>query len=215
MKKFLFFTFMILSEAALIFFGIYTLHISYILSTILFALALLLFLYVTISYNTLVRLRHKTDESFSLIDIHLKMRFDLIPNLVSVVKSYAKHEEECLKEVVKLRKKALACTDPEEKIEYANKSLSEINNVIAVAESYPELKADKLYKKLMDQLVEIEERLSASRRIYDSNVNYYNSSIQSFPNNIVASVFKFKKKKLFKINVNESINININLSDGE
>lgn len=204
---------MILSEGALIFFGIANLYQNIIVSTILFVCALILLLFVVITYNTIIRLSHKTDESFSLIDIQLKMRFDLIPNLVRVVKGYAKHEEEVLQDIVKLRKKALACTDPEEKIEYANKALPEIKSVIAIAESYPDLKASKMYKKLMDQLVEIEERIAAARRIYDSNVNYYNSYIQTFPNNIIASVFNHEKRKLFRIDVGEDININ--LSDGE
>ena len=116
-----------------------------------------------------------------------------------------KHEKEVLTEVIKARTMAVEAKTEEEKLEYANKLVPQMRNLIAVAEAYPELKADALYKSLMGQLVEIEDRLVSARRIYDSNVNIYNTTIETFPQNIIASMFAFKTEPLFKIDAGENI----------
>ena len=170
-----------------------------------------LFLFVVISYNKIVRYKNKIKESFALVDIQLKLRFDLIPNLVNSVKGYMKHEKEVLTEVVKLRKLATETTDTKEKLEYANKLVPQMKNLIAVAESYPDIKSSALYKSLMEQLVDIEDRLVAARRIYDSNVNIYNTTIEVFPNNLLAFMFDFKKEELFKIDAGENIKPSVDI----
>ena len=175
----------------------------------LFVITVILFIIVITTYNKAVKYRNKVREGLSLIDIHLKMRFDLVPNLVNAVKGYAKHEKEVFAEVIELRNKAVDATNENEKIEYANKLLSGIKSVVAIAEDYPELKAKSLYKKLMNSLVEIEDRIVASRRIYDSNVNLYNTHIETFPNNIICKCFGFSREELFRIETGEQIVPNV------
>lgn len=172
---------------------------------ILLGFAVIAFLFIVISYNKLVNYKHKVKESLALVDIQLKLRFDLIPNLVNTVKGYAKHEKELFTETARLRSMAVEAKDEEEKLEYANKLVPQMRNIIAVAEGYPELKADSLFRSLMDQLVEVEDRLVSARRIYDSNVNIYNTTIETFPQNIIASALDFKTEPLFKIDTGESI----------
>lgn len=176
-----------------------------VLGGVLLGIAIILCLFMVINYNKLVNYKHKVKESLALIDIQLKLRFDLVPNLVNTVKGYAKHEQEVLTAVTKARTLAVEAKTEEEKLEYANQLLPQMRNLIAVAEAYPDLKADALYKSLMQQLVEIEDRLVSARRIYDSNVNIYNTTIETFPQNIIASMFAFKTEPLFKIDAGENI----------
>ena len=105
------------------------------------------------TYNKMVRYRNKVKEGLRLVDIHLKLRFDLIPNLVSTVKGYAKHEKEIFDNLIELRKKAVEASEEKEKLEYANEIVPNMKHVIAIAENYPELKADTLFKSLMDELI--------------------------------------------------------------
>ena len=187
------------------------------ISLALFVVDLILFIMVITAYNKAVKYRNKVQEGLSLIDIHLKMRFDLVPNLVKVVKGYAKHEKEVFKEVIELRNQAIEAVTETDKIDCANKLLSGIKSVVAIAEDYPELKSKSLYKKLMTDLGEIEDRIVASRRIYDSNVNLYNTHIETFPNNIICKCFGFYREKLFKIETGEQIvpNVGIDLNNIE
>ena len=129
--------------------------------------------------------------------------------MVNTIKGYAKHEQTLFKDVIKLRNQAANSTDEKEKLEFANKLVPQMKNIIAVAEGYPELKSSAMFKSLMDQLVDIEDRLVAARRIYDSNVNAYNTTIEVFPNNILGFMFEFKKEEMFKIDAGESIVISV------
>jgi len=168
-------------------------------------------IFIISSRNTMVRYKHKVSEALALIDIQLKTRFDLIPNLVNVVKGYAKHEKETFAEVIKLRNLALKTEDEKETIDLANKAVPLMKNIIAISEDYPELKASKLFLNLMEQLEEIEDKIVAARRIYDSNVNIYNTKLEVFPHNLIASMFGFEKEKLFRIDANEKINVNVEM----
>ena len=161
-------------------------------------------------YNKMIRYRNKVKESLRLIDIHLQLRFDLIPNLVETVKGYSKHEYSIFSELINARKSALKETDEKKKIEYANEMLPNMRRVIAIAEEYPELKSDVLYKDLMEELVAIEDKLAASRRFYDSNVSEYNTLITVFPNSVIANLFNFKECELFKIDVGENFSMKFN-----
>lgn len=163
------------------------------------------------AYNKMVRYRNKVKESLRLVDIHLKLRFDLIPNLVSTVKGYVKHEKEIFSKLIALREKAIEANDEKEKLDYANEIVPNMKHVIAVAEDYPELKADSLFKSLMEELILVEDKLAAARRFYDSNVSEYNTLISVFPNNFVAKMFGFEELELFKIDVGENIEVKINL----
>jgi len=162
-------------------------------------------------YNTMVKYRNKVKESLRLIDIHLKLRFDLIPNLVETVKGYCKHEEKVFQKLIETRKKASEAVEEKEKLEYANELVPQMRQVLVIGEDYPELKADSLYKSLMEELVLIEDKIAAARRFYDSNVNEYNTLIGMFPNNLFASTFGFTEMELFKIDVGENFDSKIDV----
>lgn len=183
----------------------------YFLIVLLIVILVLIFPVIGI-YNKMVRYRNKVKESLALVDIHLKLRFDLIPNLVKVVKEYSKHEKEVFTSIIETRKKAVEAINEKEKLEYANELIPQLRHILMIAEDYPELKADSLYKSLMEELILIEDKIAASRRFYDSNVSEYNTLIESFPNKLVASMFGFEYMKLFKIDVGESLASKLDLN---
>ena len=149
---------------------------------------------ITMLYNMVIRAKLKMDESGSTIDILLNKRFDLINNLVEVVKGYTQYEEDVLSKVVELRN---TCHVKPNKNKY-NEGLNEAEvKLYAVAEGYPELKADALYLELMKQLTDVEEQLQAARRFYNANVTNYNDRVTTFPSAIVAKVMKAKTRKYF------------------
>ena len=170
-----------------------------ILYIVLGIVGLFLLFAIIAVFNALVKARNKTKEAFSSIDIHLKLRYDLIPNLVNVVEGYTKHEAEVLEKVAKIRKESKLADTAERKAMCANQAGEIIKTLFATQEDYPELKSNKLFKRLQRELVEIEDKISAARRFYNSEVNRYNNLIMQFPTNIVAFLFGFKKKKSFEL----------------
>lgn len=183
-----------------------------VIGVVLIVVGIIIFGYVISTYNKMIKYRNKVDESLSLIDVQLKQRFDMIPNLVSTVKGYAKHEKEVFEEVTKLRNMAVAdSTSEKDKIDCANKMLPKIRQIVALAENYPALKSDALFKNLMEELVLIEDKIVAARRFYDSNVNAYNTLIESMPSSIIARMYKFERTELFAIETNEKMNIKISM----
>lgn len=178
---------------------------QFIVGGILAAFFVLLLILIIAKYNKMIRYKNKVSEALSLIDIHLKMRFDLVPNLVETVKGYAKHEQETFVKTLELRALAVGAKTEKEKLEYSNQLVPKMKDIVMIAEDYPKLQADKLYKSLMEQLTDIEDRLVSSRRIYDSNVGLYNTLIQTFPNNAIAKIYGFEKETLFKIDSGENI----------
>jgi LemA protein len=181
------------------------------ISIVLLIISIVIMSTVVGKHNEIIRYKNKVKESFALIDVQLKLRFDLIPNLVSVVKKYAEHEKEVLTEITKLRKQAVESTIEKEKIEYANKIVPQIKNIVAISENYPDLKANTLFKSLMEQLVDVEDRIASARRIYDSNVSVYNMAIEQFPNSFVAKTYGFEREEMFKIESGEAIATKIHL----
>ncbi len=169
------------------------------------AVGLVMLIWLIAKYNKMVRYSNKVRESLALIDIQLKQRFDLIPNLVNTVKGYAKHEKELFENVTELRSRAMKTTDKKELIDCANESLPMIGQMCVIAEKYPDLKANGLFKQLMKEMTIIEDKLVAARRFYDSNVNMYNTSIQTFPNNLVAASFGFDYMQLYRIDGGEKM----------
>ena len=159
----------------------------------------LLIIYIISTYNTLVRLRNSVRESFSTMDVYLKKRWDLIPNLVETVKGYAKHEKETLEGVIKLRNGAYDSMSHEEKIN-ANQELSRgITKIMALAENYPELKANTNFTDLSNQLSKVEEDIANARKYYNAVVRRFNDKVEMFPSNLVAKMFGFKLEKMFEI----------------
>lgn len=167
---------------------------------ILAIIVLVPLIYVLAQYNSLVALRNHIREAWSNIDTELKRRYDLIPNLVSTVKGYAKHEREVLERVVELRNTCMQNHGDVVSQAADEKQLVEgIQKMIAVAESYPDLKADSQYVKLQEELVNTEDRIQASRRFFNGNVRDYRIKCQAFPSNLVANAFGFKPEEYFSV----------------
>lgn len=152
------------------------------------------------SYNGFVRLRNKTEEAFSAMDVSLKKRYDLIPNYVETVKGYTKHESETLEKVVNARNMAMTATTPEERIENDNLLTGSLRSLFAIAESYPDLKANTNFLELQNQLSDIEEEIAGARRYYNGVVNKFNTKTEMFPGNLIAGLFGFRRKPLYEVN---------------
>lgn len=156
-------------------------------------------LWLVFTYNGLIRLRNRGKEALSDIDVQLKRRFDLIPNLVETVKGYAKHEQRVLDEVTKARTDvANQNGNPLEREESENFLSSTLKTLFAVAENYPDLKANANFLELQRELSDTENKIQASRRFYNTTVNDLNTKIESFPTNFMAGMFGFKKMDFFR-----------------
>jgi LemA protein len=156
---------------------------------------------VVVIYNGLVALRNRADEAWSDIDVQLKRRYDLIPNLVEAVKGYASHERGVFEEVTKARATAMqaeASGDPKKVGEAENMLSSTLKSLFAVSENYPDLKASNNFMELQRELRDTEDKIQASRRFYNSNVRDLNIKTQAFPSNVIASIFGFKKREFFE-----------------
>lgn len=173
----------------------------------------LIVLYFLSTYNTLVRLRNKVAEAFATMDVYLKKRFDLIPNLVSTVKGYANYESKTLEEVIKLRSSSYGSMSTAEKIENENKISKEIGKLIAVAENYPDLKANSNFTQLSAQLTQIEDEIANSRKYYNATVRQMNNKVQMFPSSLVAGMFGFKEEKMYEAAENERQNVQVNFDN--
>lgn len=155
--------------------------------------------YFISAYNGLVRYRNRVGESWSDIDVQLKRRHDLIPNLVETVKGYAAHEKTAFENVTKARAAALGAQTTEEKGKAENMLTGALKSIFAIAEAYPQLKANENFLELQRELSDTENKIQAARRFYNSNVMALNTAIESFPKNIIANAFKFEKKDFFEI----------------
>mgnify|MGYP001662428808 CR=1 FL=1 len=164
--------------------------------TILF---IIIILYAVIAYNSLTRKRNNVDNAFSSIDVMLKKRFDLIPNLVATVQQYAKHEEETFTKITSLRTKTYDSLTTEEKADFDKSFTTASRSFFMVAENYPQLRASENFIQLQRALNETEEQLSASRRTYNASVTDYNNAVMTFPSNIIANIFSFTKKEVLTI----------------
>lgn len=153
-------------------------------------------------YNGLIRLKNRVDEAWSDIDVQLKRRYDLIPNLVETVKGYAAHEKDTLERVIKARNEAMAIQnsgDAEKKAEAENALSSTLKSIFALSESYPDLKANQNFLELQRELTDTEDKIQASRRFYNGNVRDFNTKLQVFPTNIMAGMLGFKAREFFEI----------------
>lgn len=163
-----------------------------------------LLLVVIFIYNGLVRTKVRTDEAWSDITVQLKRRYDLIPNLVSSVKGYAKHEKTVFEEVTKTRTEAMAAQTVGEVSKAENQFESALKSLFAVAENYPQLKASENFQKLQDELVDTEDKIQAARRFYNGAVRDLNTKIQSFPTNLFASLMGFVQREFFEVDESET-----------
>jgi len=175
---------------------------SNILWIILVAVAVVI-VWIIMAYNKLIALRNRTDESFSDIDVQLKRRYDLIPNLVATVKGYATHESSVFEKVTQARSNAMQATGLADKAQAENALSQTLKSLFAVSESYPELKASQNFLQLQDELSDTENKIQAARRFYNGNVRDFNTAIQVFPTNIIAGQLKFTAKQFFGIDEKE------------
>jgi LemA protein len=165
---------------------------------ILLAIVVVLALYVMITYNGLVSLRNNIENAWAQIDVQLKRRYDLIPNLVETVKGYAAHERETLEAVIQARNMAMAASGPHDQAEAENMITGALKSVFALSEAYPDLKANTNFLSLQEELSGTEGRIAYARQYYNDSVVRYNTKIQTFPANTIASQFKFTEREYFE-----------------
>lgn len=169
----------------------------------LFILLIVLLIWTILKYNSFVKLRNLMNEAWSGIDVQLKRRYDLIPNLVSTVKGYSQHEKQVFQEVARMRSVAMSATTIQQKSE-AEVGLSHaLKTLFAVAENYPELKANQNFLDLQKELTNIENQIQLSRRYYNGVVRNYNTAIEVFPGNLISMIFNFKRAPFFELNINQ------------
>ena len=150
-------------------------------------------------YNALVQLRNRVDNAWSQIDVQLRKRYDLIPNLVETVKGYAKHEREVFEKVTQARQMGISAQSVKDQAEAQNMITGALKSLFAVAEAYPELKASEQFMKLQESLNGIESNIAYARQFYNDSIMTLNNKIQTFPSNIIASLFSFKTREYFEI----------------
>lgn len=170
---------------------------------VLIVLAVAVISYAIAVYNSLVSLRQRKEEAWSDIDVQLKRRYDLIPNLVETVKGYAKHEKEAFENVTKARSAAMGAQTVEEHAEAENMLSGTLKSLFAVAEAYPELKANTNFLELQRELSDTENKIQAARRFYNSTIMALNTKIETFPSNLIAKRFGFEKAEYFEIEETE------------
>lgn len=165
--------------------------------------------YIAATYNNLVSLRNRVNDQWSQIDVELKRRFDLIPNLVNTVKGYAKHESETLENVIKARNTYLSADTKEGALKADNELTNAVTKLFALAESYPDLKANENFINLQNELMETENKVSYARKFYNDTALQLNNKIEMFPSNIIAGMFKFTKVEFFKAEETERQNVKV------
>ena len=165
---------------------------------IIIGVVVLLVLYVIGTYNSLIKLRNRVRDQWAQIEVQLKRRFDLIPNIVETVKGYVKHESDTFKGVIEARNKFTVAGTKEDEMKANNELTSAVRQLFALSESYPELKADTNFLKLQSNLEETENKISSARQFYNDTVLSLNNKVELFPSNLVAKIFGFKKEAFFE-----------------
>lgn len=160
-------------------------------------------------YNKLAKQKLLVEEASSDIETFLKQRYDMIPNLVEIVKGYAKHEKDTFEKITEMRSKAMSAGSLEEKMQYEKQLSGAITQLMAVAENYPDLKANENFRDLQASLKELEANIQKARRFYNGTVRDFNSMIAVFPNNLVAGIFGFKPMPFFEASEEEKENVKI------
>ena len=178
---------------------------------ILIGIVILLVLICLIIYNSLVKSRNLVKEAFSTMDVYLKKRWDLVPNLVEVVKGYTSYENSTLINITELRANSYNDLTIDKKININEQLTNAISSIIAVSENYPELKESENFLNLSKSLTKIEDDIANSRKYYNGTVRIYNNKIQMFPSNIVASLFNFKEASMFEAGIEEKNNVKVDL----
>ena len=178
---------------------------------IVIAIAIMILIYVLIVYNKFITLTNKVKEAFATMDVYLKKRWDLIPNLVETVKGYAHHEQETLKSVTTLRNHAYDTMSNDEKLQTNEELNGEIKKIMFLAESYPDLKASENFKDLSDKLTKIEDDIANARKYYNGTVRLFNNKVEMFPNNLLAKLFGFHSQLMFEASPKEKETVKVEL----
>ncbi len=178
---------------------------------IIISIVVLITIYIFVLYNSFIKINNRVKEAFSTMDIYLKKRWDLIPNIVETVKGYAKHEKETFEEVIKMRNSVYDNMSDDDKIKTNEKMSTGINKIMALAESYPDLKANENFRDLNNQLTKIEDDIANARKYYNGVVRIFNNKVEMFPSNIFGKLLGYKTRKMFEASANERQNIKVNL----
>jgi LemA protein len=165
---------------------------------IILVIVVLVGLYAVFSYNGLVSLRNRIENAWAQIDVQLKRRYDLIPNLVETVKGYASHERETLDAVIEARNAGMNASGPHDQAEAENQITGALKSLFALSEAYPDLKANQNFSQLQEELTGTEGRIAYARQFYNDTVYRYNTKIQSFPSNVLANAFRFSEREYFE-----------------
>jgi LemA protein len=181
---------------------------------IILIIVIILVIAIIAMYNSLVSSRIKVDNAWSQIDVQLQRRFDLIPNFVETVKGYASHESETLEKVTQLRTSWVNANTISEKADLDNQLSSALKTIMAVSENYPDLKANQNFSELSEELRNTENKISFSRQFYNDTVTMYNEKLQIFPSNIIANIFHFTARDLFKTE-NDEVRKNVKVDFGK
>jgi len=178
---------------------------------IMLGIVVALALWVIVSYNTLVGLRNQVKNAWHQIDIQLKRRYDLIPNLVEVVKDYMSFEQETLQKVIQARNMAMNAQGPKAHAEAENMLTGTLKSLFALVENYPDLKANQSVARLQEELTSTENRIAFARQFYNDSVMGYNNTIQMFPSNVIANAFQFKLEEFFNVPETDKAPVKVDL----
>ena len=178
---------------------------------IIIGIIIIILLYVLVTYNGLIKSNNFVKEAFSTMDVYLKKRWDLIPNLVEVVKGYAKHEKETIEKITDLRTNTYETMSADKKIDVNEQLTQGLSRIMAISENYPDLKASQSFIELSHNLTKIEDEIANSRKYYNGTVRIFNNKIQMFPSNIIANLFGFHSANMFEANTDEKDNVKVDL----
>ena len=178
---------------------------------ILIGILILILLYFVFTYNKLVKLNNNVDEAFATMDVYLKKRWDLIPNIVETVKGYANHEKDTLEKIISLRNSVYDDLSQSDKLKTNKEVNQNISRLMALAESYPELKANENFLNLSKELTQIEDEIAQSRKYFNAVVRLFNNKVEMFPSNIVAKLISYKTKEMFVASENERVSVKVDL----
>jgi LemA protein len=179
------------------------------LGLIILAAVAVIVVWLIMIFNRLITLKNRTQEAFSDIDVQLKRRHDLIPNLIETVKGYATHEKELFEKVTQARANAINAQTVQEKGQTENMLTDALKSVFAVAENYPDLKASQNFLQLQTELADTEDKIQAARRFYNGNARDFNIAIEVFPNNLIVGMLGFKKFDFFQAEASEKENVQV------
>lgn len=178
---------------------------------IIIGIIVIILIYVLVTYNGLVKSRNLVKEAFSTMDVYLKKRWDLIPNLVEIVKGYAKYEKETIEEIIALRANTYETMTTDKKINVNEQLTQGLSRIMAISENYPDLKASQNFIELSHNLTQIEDEIANSRKYYNGTVRIFNNKIQMFPSNVVSNLFGFHSANMFEADAEEKNNVKVDL----